>query len=188
MEGINLYHVGLAVKLPLPLGFAIQPELLYQMKGADLKQTYDATVAGTELSAEASSFETKTGFAELNIGLQWGIDLVAFRPYVFAKPFVGYQLTSEDDFKAGDVIKDGTDATFEQYMSNAKEKLEYGFSIGAGIELLEHFQLSLEFFKNLGTMFNQGEFDADAAKAAALDGYDDLESYGGFKVTLGFFF
>ena len=26
------------------------------------------------------------------MGIQWGPDLMAFRPYVFAEPFVGYQI------------------------------------------------------------------------------------------------
>ena len=188
LENVNLYHVGLALKVPLPLGFAIQPELLYQMKGADLKETYDALGTGTEV--KTSEFSTKDGYLELGVGAQWGIDLVAFRPFVFAKPFVGYQLTGEEDYSniGTDVIQNGTDETYEQYLADAKTKLEYGYSIGAGIELLEHFQLSLEYFKNLGQMFENDKFDADKAKETVLSNYKDLESYGGIKVTLGFFF
>lgn len=189
MEGINLYHVGVAAHIGLPFGFAVQPELLYQMKGADLSQTVNNVSTGAEV--ETSSFETKNGYAELGLGLQWGLDLVAFRPFVFAKPFVGYQLTEADSFDgntATTIIEKGTDSSFQEYLSNAKEKLEYGFSLGVGVDLLEHFQLSFEYFKNLGNMFNQGEFDTDSAKAKVLEGYDDLSSYGGFKLTLGFFF
>ena len=188
LENVNLYHVGLGIKVPLPLGFAIQPELLYQMKGADLKETYDALGTGTEI--QTSEFSTKDGFAELGLGVQWGIDLVAFRPFVFAKPFVGYKLTGEEDYSnlGTEVIKNGTDETYEKYLAEAKTNLEYGYSIGAGIELLEHFQLSLEYFKNLGKMFEEDKFDADKAKETVLANYKDIDSYGGIKVTLGFFF
>lgn len=183
MEGVNLYHVGVALKLPLPFGFAVQPELLYQMKGADLSETYNATIAGKDVSATTSEFNTKAGFAEFGLGVQWGIDLVAFRPFVFAKPFIGYQLTGEENWEG---LLEGDE--MNNYLENAKNKLEYGYSIGAGIELLEHFQLSLEWFKNLGTMFDEGKFDADKAKEAVVSNYKDLESYGGMKITLGFFF
>ena len=188
LENVNLYHVGLALKLPLPLGFAVQPELLYQMKGADLKETYDALGTGTEI--QTSEFSTKDGYAELGVGLQWGLDLVAFRPFVFAKPFVGYRLTGEEDYNniGTEIIKNGTDDTYEKYLSDAQANLEYGYSIGAGIELLEHFQLSLEYFKNLGKMFEEDKFNADKAKETVLANYKDLESYGGIKLTLGFFF
>lgn len=183
MSGIDQYHVGVALKLPLPLGFAIQPELLYQIKGADLKETYDALGSGKEV--ETSSWNTKSGFAELGIGIQWGLDLVAFRPFVFAKPFVGYMINGEGEYKgAADVLKEGTD----QYLEEAKNKLEYGFSVGAGLELLEHFQLSFEFFNNLGQMFDEGQFNSDKAKEAVVNNYKDLENYSGFKVTLGFLF
>lgn len=187
-ENVNLYHVGVALKLPLPLGFAIQPELLYQMKGADLKETYDALGTGAEV--KTSEFSTKDGFIELGVGAQWGIDLVAFRPFVFAKPFVGYKLTGEENYSnaATEVVQNGTEETYEKYLAEAKTNLEYGYSIGAGIELLEHFQVSLEYFKNLGKMFEEDKFDADKAKETVLANYKDLDSYGGIKVTLGFFF
>ncbi|MBP5333207.1 MAG: PorT family protein [Bacteroidales bacterium] len=183
MSGIDQYHVGVALKLPLPLGFAIQPELLYQIKGADLKETYDKLGSGAEI--ETSSWNTKSGFAELGIGIQWGLDLVAFRPFVFAKPFVGYMINGEGEYNgAADVLKEGTD----KYLEDAKNKLEYGFSVGAGLELLEHFQLSFEFFNNLGQMFDEGQFNKDKATEAVVNNYKDLENYSGFKVTLGFLF
>lgn len=183
MSGIDQYHVGVALKLPLPLGFAIQPELLYQIKGADLKETYDKLGEGAEI--ETSSWNTKSGFAELGIGIQWGLDLVAFRPFVFAKPFVGYMINGEGEYNgAADVLKEGTD----KYLEDAKNKLEYGFSVGAGLELLEHFQLSFEFFNNLGQMFDEGQFNKDKATEAVVNNYKDLENYTGFKVTLGFLF
>ena len=188
LKGINLYHVGVVAKIPLPIGFAIQPELLYQMKGADLAQTVETVSETGDPSQVSTEFDTKTGFAELNLGLQWGLDLAVIRPFVFAKPFVGYQLTSDDEFDAGEVLKEGTDAAFEKYMAKAKEKLEYGFSFGAGIELLEHFQVSFEYYKNLGKMFNEGEFDTDAAMGKIAEGYADLDTYGGFKVSLAFLF
>ena len=179
MSGIDQYHVGVALKLPLPLGFAIQPELLYQIKGADLKETYDALGSGKEV--ETSSWNTKSGFAELGIGIQWGLDLVAFRPFVFAKPFIGYQLNEEE-------VKQFSEDT-EKALDGAKNKLEYGFSVGAGIDLLEHFQLSVEFFKNLGDLYNaDGEVNASKEDIPDTSKLTDLSNYGGIKVSLGFFF
>lgn len=179
LEGVEQYHVGLAFKLPLPLGFAIQPELLYQVKGAELSGMVESANNGEEIPTD--SFETKDGFAELGIGIQWGLDLVAFRPFVFAKPFAGISVNS---FTNGNLIEDGTDKTID----NAKKDLEYGFSIGAGLELLEHFQLSLEFFKNLGTLFDEnGEVQA-SAEDIDTENLTKFDSYQGFKVTLGFLF
>ena len=33
-------------------------------------------------------------------------------------------------------------------------KLEYGFGLGGGLEIASHVQLSVQWFKNLGTMIN----------------------------------
>ena len=178
LNGVNDYHLGVAFKLPLPFGFAIQPELTYQIKGADLGQV----VSGEkQADAAAEEFKFNSGFAELNLGVQWGLDLVAFRPFVFAKPFIGYQLNEQE-------IKEFEEET-EQALDNAKNKLEYGFSIGAGLDLLEHFQLSVEFFKNLGALYNaDGEINASKEDIPETSKLTDLSNYGGIKVSLGFFF
>ena len=37
-KGVSLFHAGIAYKVKLPLGFAIQPALTYEMKGANLER------------------------------------------------------------------------------------------------------------------------------------------------------
>ena len=175
LNGVSDYHLGVALKLPLPLGFAIQPELTYQIKGADLGAIVNE---GAETSVDEFNF--KSGVAQLDLGIQWGLDLVAFRPFIFGKPFIGYVIN--EDFAKN--ISEDT----EKALKEAQNKLQYGFSVGAGIDLLEHFQLSVAFFKNLGNLFNEnGEVNAstDDVDTSKLT---DLSNYGGIKVTLGFFF
>ena len=75
-KSMALYEAGILIKADLGAGFAVQPALAYQVKGASLKQT--------------NLVNSKTGFVEASLGLQWGPDLLAFRPYVFVEPFVGY--------------------------------------------------------------------------------------------------
>ena len=88
LKSISLYHAGLTYKVDLGLGFAVQPSLLYQVKGAKLGEIDESTTMG--------EFKVKTGFVELPVSLQWGPDLLAFRPYVFAEPFIGYAVSSSD--------------------------------------------------------------------------------------------
>lgn len=175
LNGVSDYHLGVALKLPLPLGFAIQPELTYQIKGADLGAIVND---GAETSVDEFNF--KSGVAQLDLGIQWGLDLVAFRPFIFGKPFIGYVIN--EDFAKN--ISEDTEKTLKE----AQNKLQYGFSVGAGIDLLEHFQLSVAFFKNLGNLFNEnGEVNASADDVDTSK-LTDLSNYGGIKVTLGFFF
>lgn len=162
VKNIALYHAGLTYKFDLGAGFAIQPAVIYQVKGAKIESIGDT-----------SADQLKTGYVEIPVGFQWGPDLMAFRPYVFAEPFVGYQITSSDKV-----------ASFSDWTSQAKNKFEYGFGLGAGLEIASHIQLSAQWFKNLGNMFGDSAKSADAAWAEAKD----IKNFQGIKVTLGILF
>ena len=161
-DAVSLYHAGFTAKIPLGAGFAIQPSLLYQVKGANVGQL------GT---ASDEDFKLKTGFVELPLALQWGPRFAAFRPFVFGEPFIGYRVSSTDK---------GND-TFRDWAKQAKNKFEYGFGLGAGLEIADHIQLSAQWFNNLGAMFS----------APAVSGAEQLErvkNFEGIKFSLAVLF
>lgn len=158
VKNISLYHAGLTYKFDLGAGFAIQPSVLYQVKGSKI-----------ESAGETTPEQLKAGFVEVPVGLQWGPDLMVFRPYVFAEPFVGYQINAS-------VKGDGD--VFTETVKNELKKVEYGFGLGGGIEIASHLQLSVQWFKNLGK-FSDGGNVADKVKEG---------NYQGIKVTLGILF
>ena len=162
VKDIALYHAGLLCKFDLGAGFALQPGVLYQVKGANL---------GSLNTATSEDFKLKTGYVEVPMGIQWGPDLMAFRPYVFAEPFVGYQITSSDK---------GT-ADLTEWSRQAKNKVEYGFGVGGGLEIASHLQLSVQWFKNLGSMF--GEEDIDMVNKVK-----DVKNFQGIKVSFAILF
>ncbi len=90
-SSLSLYHVGITAQLPLFSGLAIQPSLLYQVKGTSVDNIDDA---------QWNDFQTKVGYLELPVQVQWGPDLGFLRPYAFAEPFVGYRLGSSNDGQA----------------------------------------------------------------------------------------
>ena len=139
-DAISLYHAGITGKIPLGSGFAIQPSLLYQVKGANVGHLDTAT---------DEDFKVKTGFVELPLGIQWGPELGSFRPFVFGEPFIGYRVSSTDR----------GNETFQDWASQAKSKFEYGFGLGAGLEISNHIQLSAQWFNNLGAMFSEPATD-----------------------------
>ena len=165
VKNIALYHAGLTYKIDLGAGFAIQPSVIYQVKGANLGHLDNAT---------GEDFKLKTGFVEIPVGIQWGPDLLAFRPYAFAEPFIGYQITSSDKGQS----------TFADWTKQAKNKLEYGFGLGGGLEIASHLQLSVQWFKNLGTMFGDSAKSADAAWSEVKD----IKNFQGIKVSLAILF
>ena len=160
-DAISLYHAGLTYQIDLPSHFSLQPVLLYQVKGANV---------GHLDTASDEDFKVKTGFAELGLGAQWGPRLAAFRPYVFAEPFVGYRVSSPDK----------GDETSQDWAKRAKNQFEYGFGLGAGLEIADHIQLSAQWFNNLGAMFN--------ASASGSEPLESVRNFEGIKFSLAILF
>lgn len=165
-KSITQYHAGLLVEIPLGSGFGFQTGALYQMKGMQLDKMNDSSISDI-----GNSFETKVGFIEVPLQLQWGPDLVLFRPYGFVEPFVGYRLT--------DSSSEGAAAG----LSDAMKKVEYGLSLGAGVEI-GRVQVSGKYFWNFGEIYKSGTTAYDTVKDAINNG----NNFNGFAVSLAFFF
>ena len=154
IQAATQYHVGLTFKLGFGNFLAIQPSVIYNVKGAKVNTLGDLS--------DIADFDYKNGYLEVPVQLQVGMGLGDLaRVYAIAEPFVGMQLTSEMLEKT----KDLSDVDFA-------EKLEYGFGLGAGIELIKHVQVSVRYFWNLG-----GVQDSQVnSAAAALDLLKDTAS------------
>lgn len=164
-KSISMYHAGLALEIPLGAGFAVQPELLYQVKGLSLDKWGDST--GSQIG---NAFEAKVGFVELPVQIQWGPDLVAFRPYAFVEPFIGYQISSG-----------GSDEATS--LNNELQKMEYGMSLGAGIDIW-HLQFSAKYFWNFGSVYK-----SDVKKiGSTIGGIVDGNNFNGFAISVALFF
>lgn len=190
-KGVALYHAGVSYKFELGPFFAIQPALCYQVKGATLNQNLaDIQVGGLSQSV-MNQFHTQTGFVELSVGLQGGVDLLAFRPFLLVEPFVGVAVTGKESYcKLVNGVVDGsaTNESLNQAVMDVKNKMEFGFGVGAGVEVLRHVQLSLQWFMNLGSLYNDGKIDANNTLATVKAQYKDVRNYQGLKLTLGIFF
>ena len=171
-KSMALYEAGILFKVDLGAGFAVQPALAYQVKGAALKQANDV--------------KSKTGFVELSLGAQWGPDLLAFRPFIFVEPYVGYGVTGTETLTGAN-----TGITAEEInkalQDTAKNKLEYGVGAGIGLEVASHVQLSCQLFRNFGKLYKEGELDNGTLKYIKPS-YKDLKNYQGVKLTLAILF
>lgn len=185
-KSVSLYHVGVVYEIPLVGGFAIQPGITYQMKGATLDKYADDTN-----NIKLSTLETKVGYLEVPVQIQWGPDLALFRPYVFAEPFVGYALNVNNDFDdiAGLIGEDGEKRN--EWKDNAIKRLEYGCGFGVGLDFWQ-LQLSVQYFMNLGGLADDnGEVGSDAANAAIkniVNSAYDKKNFSGIKVSAVLFF
>lgn len=165
-EGIKsstVFAGGLVFKQPLALGFVIQPELLFNTKGVNREN-------------ELFNDNIRVSYLELPVQLQWGVDLIALRPYIFAEPFIGYALAGKYNDK-----NDPQGGLSD--MSGAKSRFEYGIGAGAGIEVGDRIQLSAKYYWNLE------DFDYyDETYGWIYHDYKDCRGARGFSVMLTFLF
>lgn len=137
VKNISLYHVGLTYKLDLGL-LAVQPSIIYNMKGAK----FDMLSQETTLD----DFEYKTGYLEIPVQVQAGMDLGLARVYGFLEPFVGYAVNNQIAYSQGQP---------KETWDNIKSKMEYGVGLGAGVELIKHVQVSVRYFWNMGLVYGK---------------------------------
>ena len=182
-KNVSLYHVGAAYRVNCGGGIVVQPALTYQVKGAALNEIVTSSNLG--------SLETKTGFLEFSTGLQLGLDLLVFRPFVLFEPFVGYALTGSETLSVA-TPADETRISMEDInksLNDAKNRLEYGFGVGGGVELMNHLQITVQWFMNLGQLYNDDKLDGEVILSAVRTaGVNDIKNYQGIKVSAAIFF
>jgi hypothetical protein len=142
------FHAGIGYQVRVPLiGLAIQPELLYSQKSFE-------EVGGI------NTYNYSLNYMEVPINIQWGINLLLLRPFVFASPYVSYAVS-----KSGE---------FENYSWDNLNRLDYGVGLGAGVEIWK-FQISgkynwsmKEFDNNGGLGFGEAKFNGFQLSVALM--------------------
>jgi hypothetical protein len=194
-SAIDQYHAGITVKIPLFLGLAIQPSIMYSVQGTPIKDIASGSSSESG-SGDGSGSETgesegngefaiaKNGYIQVPVQLQWGIDVGGVaRVYAFAEPYVGYRV-DETTFK----FEEGeTPEKKDWYFQN---RLNYGVGAGLGVEVLKHIQLSARYVWNMGQLLDEngkvtvnGSEAVETVKTGLKEG-----SNNGIKVSLAFLF
>ena len=156
------WSVGGTCLVDLPLGFTLQPSLVYHQKGVNLTNEVSQSM----------------GYLELPVSLQWGPDLLIFRPFVDVTPYIGYALSNK--FSASVASMELNEKGWK-----GKERFEYGLGLGAGVNVWR-LQLIARYNWNFGSLYN-------------VDGWDDIkpnlkglstrnENFGGVTLSLAYLF
>ena len=169
------FHAGVSYKFRLPLGFAVQPSVLYHMKSSLVEGAI----------ADVTTFDYKMGYVEVPVSLQWGPDLLMFRPFVDVTPFVGYALNNE----ASGVKLQGEFMSKVQNKWEGVNRLEYGLGLGGGIEIWK-LQLVCRYNWNFRDLFNAdgGTADWNEIWNTATDSVKTGKNFGGVTLSLAFLF
>ena len=178
-SSVSLYHAGVAFNFPLGLGFAIQPQLTYQVKGTSLDKI------GVAKEAPEQDMDLKVGYVEIPVQFQWGPDLMAFRPYVLAEPFIGFGVNMQSELNAGET-------TLEKLSNKFKDadmsRFEYGLGLGAGLDVWR-LQFSFRYFWNFGSLSRDGgTVDSKYIGETVKSAFKDKKNFNGMAFSLAFFF
>jgi len=135
VKGATNYQFGILLQAKA-LGFAIQPEVLYSVKGGEFNNsTLSGILSGTDIKFQSQNIE-------IPVNLQLGLEAGPARVFLQAGPYVSF-LTSA-------LINDSRDnyETVKDYIST----FDYGVGAGVGAELLG-LQLTVKYdwgLSNLG--------------------------------------
>ena len=141
INNITQYHAGITYKLDLGL-IAIQPSIIYNVKGVSMEG-----LKINDIPTGLGQMDYKTGYLEIPVQVQAGINLGLARVYGFVEPFVGYALSNE--------VNSNLWLEPEQTWANVKSRLEYGVGLGVGVELIKHVQVAVKYFWNMGDMYGK---------------------------------
>ncbi|MEA4841476.1 MAG: porin family protein [Bacteroidales bacterium] len=134
VKAATSYQAGVLMQLKLG-GFAIQPELLYSIKGGDLRNA-NLSPQLAALTQNADEIKYKTQNIDIPVNFQFGKSFGPARIYAQIGPYVSFQLGAALN---GDVkLYDTVDETFEF------NKYDWGVGLGVGAELLG-FQFSFKY-------------------------------------------
>ncbi|MCQ2133892.1 MAG: PorT family protein [Bacteroidales bacterium] len=191
-SALERFNVGFATRVGLPLGFALQPSIMYTTKKLSVKGMVDKT-----------SLLTSVGFIEVPVQLQWGVTIKkSFRPFIFAEPFIGYGITQKNrlfgDFSLEGMLSGSMDAQEGEEvaipeipdMKEIKEqivnKLEYGIGGGVGVSYGPA-QLSLKYYRNMGNLYID-ETNIGSLGEAIKTAMKEKDYISGITLSLGLVF
>jgi len=173
VKSMSQYHLGLAYNQPLVLGFALEPELLYNVKGMAVKD-----YSGTSFSQVLDSFSM--GYLELGLQVQWGLDLGVVGAHVFLEPYAGYALNNKSEFSGDASLSNQWDGL---------NRFECGLGIGLGADIIKHIRVSLKYYRNLGSIGSDSWNDiVDAVSEIVPDLLKGGDNFSGLVLSAGIFF
>lgn len=122
-------------------GFSLQPEVLYRSKSIETV-AFDQTLVTTTSS-----------FIELPVNVQWGIDLLMLRPFVFASPYVGFNIGNKISGISGtfnnNKVTGGVGLGLGLEISKLQITAKYNWDFGGVASWNDYWSMMGEQFKNL---------------------------------------
>lgn len=165
-KNMTQYHAGVTMQIKLPIGFSIQPSLIYNVKGSKFAVPEDGGTA-----------DLTVGYVEVPVSIQWGPDLLLFRPFVDVTPYVGYGVNNKMTSSGSSPVKN----VWDSYGLN---RWEYGLGAGIGVEIWK-IQVIGRYNWNFGSL---SDLKSEGNVAEALANAVGKGKFGGFSITAAVLF
>lgn len=139
------YQLGVALQIKVPLlGLSIQPELLYSTVNTSINDDPENTI--------------NIDYLTLPVNLEIGIDMLVFRPFIVASPFISYAIQNN--------------TRIENQPISDINRFDYGIGLGAGFDLWK-LQVMGKYNWGLGKLETADETwdQAGTYKNATLQGF-----------------
>lgn len=164
------WNAGVTLQVDLPLGFSLQPSVVYMHKAAGFETP---SLSSTMLEDLKVQVLQTVGSVVVPVSVQWGPDLLVARPFLDVTPYIGYSLTNK---------MKGDFAGIEETVKGGNG-LDYGLGLGAGINVWK-LQAIVRYNWNFGVLGNYKDFtDVDLGSLKT-----ENETFGGITVSLAYFF
>jgi len=129
------WHAGIGYQTGSAAGFSFQPELNF--------------VRNTIKISETNTTESlSTNMLQLVPNIQWGIDLIICKPFIFAAPYAALNLSTDAQYQQGSAM--------EQFKETIK-KLDWGVGVGAGLNIWK-FQVTGKYSWSFGNVVDFSQY------------------------------
>ena len=135
IKGATQWEAGIGYQTGTWAGFCFQPELLYRSKGLNYE-----TFADEEQKLRWHNLE-------LPLNVQWGLDLLVMRPFIFVAPYIGINLASTLN---GEKLS-------ETSLEDAVGGFQYGLGLGVGVDISK-FQVTAKYNWDFGSAVSWGDY------------------------------
>ena len=135
------FHLGGTAEIPISEKFSVQPGLLFSTKGFKMK------IEGIDGFFEDMNINVNLNYLEIPINAIYKIELGSSKLCINTGPYLGYALSGKVSYD-----KDSESIDIGSSDDDDLKALDYGFNIGAGIEINDAITIGLQYGLGLGNL------------------------------------
>ena len=140
-DNVTGFQIGPMIETTIPLvGVGMDAAILYSQKGMDVK------------SETGTSTNVKTDYIDVPVNLKWKFGLPIIKGYLGAGPYIGFRVGGDKFWEIpGSVVGQVKAKNFSA-----------GLNFGAGVELISHLQVGINYGLGLTDNYSAEKYDLNA--------------------------